>query len=129
MVPRKRSGLGSFLPCGQGPRHQFFQGTAQGLVERPDDSLGGFVEVSIHPHAIGCDTRPVGYVEGWYVEPDLRTTGVGRSLLDAAESWARDRGCREMASDAIVGNDASVAAHQACGYTVTERLVHFRKRL
>jgi len=99
------------------------------VAVRPNGLLGGFVEASIHPHAIGCDTRPVGYVEGWYVDADLRAAGVGRSLLAAAESWSREHGCREMASDALLDNRVSLAAHEACGYVVTERLVHFKKVL
>jgi aminoglycoside 6'-N-acetyltransferase I len=99
------------------------------VAVRPEGGLGGFVEASIHPHAIGCETNPVGYVEGWYVDPDLRGTGVGRELLVAAELWARDRGCREMASDTLFDNDLGLAAHRACGYTVTGRLIHFKKPL
>jgi len=67
---------------------------------------GGFAEVSIHPHALGCETQPVGYLEGWWVDPDLRRTGLGRRLLAAAEDWARAKGCREMASDTDLGNAA-----------------------
>ena len=99
------------------------------VVVRPTGSLGGFVEVSIHPHAIGCDTRPVGYLEGWFVDPDLRGTGVGRGLLAAAESWSRSKGCREMASDSLSGNEVGFASHRACGYIVTGKLVHFKRRL
>ena len=99
------------------------------VAVRPAGCLGGFVEASIHPHAIGCDTRPVGYLEGWYVDPDLRRTGVGRELLAAAESWARSRDCIEMASDTVSDNEAGFAAHQACGYAETGRLIHFKKRL
>ena len=99
------------------------------VAVRPAGSLGGFVEVSTHPHAIGCETRPVAYIEGWYVDPDLRGTGVGRGLLAAAESWARSKGFDEMASDTLFDNEAGLAAHRACGYVVTGRLIHFRKRL
>ncbi|MBU0719126.1 MAG: GNAT family N-acetyltransferase [Planctomycetes bacterium] len=99
------------------------------VAVRSAGSLGGFAETSIHPHAIGCDTRPVGYLEGWYVDQDLRGSGIGRELLAAAESWARLRGCLEMASDALLDNQVSLAAHHACGYSTTARLVHFKKRL
>ncbi len=97
------------------------------VAARPSGLLGGFVEASIHPHAIGCDTRPVGYVEGWFVDPDLRGTGVGRDLLAAAESWARNLGCREMASDTLFENEVGLRAHLACGYEETDRLIHFKK--
>ncbi len=99
------------------------------VAVRPTGTLGGFVEASIHPHAIGCDTRPVGYLEGWYVDQDLRGTGIGRRLLAAAESWALSRGCVEMASDTLFDNEGGFSAHRACGYIVTGRLIHFKKRL
>ena len=99
------------------------------MAVRPTGGLGGFVEVSIHPHAIGCDTRPVGYVEGWYVDADLRRSEIGRQLLAAAEAWARSKGCVEMTSDTLLGNEVGFASHQACGYDVTGRLIHFKKRL
>lgn len=94
-----------------------------------DGSLCGLVEVSIHPNAIGCETQPVGYVEGWYVDPEVRRRGVGRQLLAAAEAWAGARGCREMASDTQLDNAISAAAHRAAGYEETDRAIHFRKRL
>ncbi|UCC31976.1 MAG: GNAT family N-acetyltransferase [Phycisphaerales bacterium] len=99
------------------------------VAVRPTGSLGGFVEASIHPHAIGCDTRPVGYVEGWYIDQDLRGLGIGRRLLTAAETWARSKGCTEIASDTLSDNESGLAAHRACGYTITGSLIHFKKRL
>ena len=99
------------------------------VAVRTSGGLGGFVETSIHPHAIGCDTRRVGYVEGWYVDSDLRGSGVGRALVAKAESWARSKGCAEMASDTLADNEAGLAAHQACGYVETGTLIHFKKRL
>ena len=96
---------------------------------RPEGGLGGFIEVSQRSYADGCDTRPVGYIEGWYVDPDLRRQGVGKALVEAAEGWAASLGCSEMASDAEEDNEVSLLAHQALGYTITERLVHFCKKL
>jgi aminoglycoside 6'-N-acetyltransferase I len=99
------------------------------FAERPGGGLCGFLEASIRPWADGCETRPVGYIEGWYVDPDMRRCGVGRALVEAAEAWARSRGCRQMASDAELWNEISHQAHGALGYEETGRLVLFKKDL
>ncbi len=96
---------------------------------RPGGGLRGFVEVGIRDYAEGCDTNWVGYVEGWYVDPDARGRGVGRALIAAAEAWAAEQGCREMASDAELANTGSQAAHGRLGYAEVGRSVHFRKVL
>src|SRR5262249_39592215 len=99
------------------------------VAERPAGGLCGFVEASIRPFAEDCTTRPVGYVEGWFVDPDVRRQGVGRKLVKAAEAWAAAHGCREMASDALLGDAVSHQAHKALGFEESGRLLHFRKRL
>jgi aminoglycoside 6'-N-acetyltransferase I len=99
------------------------------VAARPTDGLCGFLEAAIWPYAEGCETHSVGYIEGWYVDADMRQNGVGRLLVQAAEAWARSRGCREMASDTEVENVESQRAHAALGFQETARLVHFRKRL
>jgi aminoglycoside 6'-N-acetyltransferase I len=96
---------------------------------RPDGSLCGFVEAGTRAYAEGCETSPVGYIEGWYVDPDVRLQGYGRTLLEAAEEWARSAGYREMGSDALLDNTASHRAHERSGYEEVERLVVFRKSL
>ena len=102
------------------------------LVLVADDGTGrliGFLEASIRPFAEDCETDHVGYLEGWFVEPDQRRKGIGRELVAAAERWARQNGCTEMASDAEVGNERSITAHASLGYKETSRLVHLRKEL
>jgi aminoglycoside 6'-N-acetyltransferase I len=99
------------------------------VAERPGGGLCGFLEAAIRPWADGCDHRPVGYVEGWYVDEDVRRRGVGRALVEAAEAWARSKGCRQMASDAELWNAVSHQAHGALGYRETARLVLFKKDL
>ncbi len=116
------------------------RGEMLGILDHPDSQfvavadagngmLAGFLEASIRPFVEDCSTEMVGYLEGWYVDPEFRQHGIGDRLVDFAEEWARSRGCREMASDAEIYNDKSIAAHRGLGYEETSRLVHFRKEL
>lgn len=98
------------------------------VAERQDERLGGFLELSVRNYAEGC-SGDTPYVESWYVDEDLRGTGIGRALMEAAERWARDRGFTDLASDALLDNSLSHAAHQALGFEVVERIVVFRKSL
>jgi aminoglycoside 6'-N-acetyltransferase I len=99
------------------------------VAERPGGGLCGFLEAATRSRANGCDATPIGYIEGWCVDEDMRRQGVGRSLVEAAEAWARARGCRQMASDAELWNETSHMAHGAVGYEETGRLVLFKKDL
>jgi len=87
----------------------------------------GFIELCLRNRAEGCDTSPVPYIEGIYVEAEHRRSGIGRALVVAAELWAKQRGHTEMASDARIENDTSLAAHKAYGFAVVERIICFRK--
>jgi aminoglycoside 6'-N-acetyltransferase I len=100
------------------------------VAEDAESRTIGFVEVALRSHADGCDARqPVGFIEGWYVSADHRRSGVGRALIKVAEDWALEQGCIEMASDTWIDNPGSERAHQALGYEVVDRCVHFRKPL
>ena len=94
-----------------------------------EGQLVAFVEVGLRDHGEGCETSPVGYIEAWFVGEYVRGQKVGRDLIRAAEEWAREKGCAEMASDTWLENEASIAAHLKLGYWEAERLVHFVKRL
>jgi aminoglycoside 6'-N-acetyltransferase I len=97
------------------------------VAVRPDGGLCGMVEVAIHSSAPGCTSDRIGYLEGWYVDTDMRGQGLGGRLVATAEAWARSVGCREMASDTIPAYPTSPAAHHALGYQTVEW--HFRKDL
>ena len=91
--------------------------------------LVAFIETGLRDYAEGCETSPVGYILAWYVDPHVRGQKLGRELIRVAEQWAREKGCREMASDTWLDNDASIQAHLKMGYYEVDRLVHFVKRL
>ena len=89
----------------------------------------GMIEARLREYGEGCETSPVGYIEAWFVYPEMRGRGVAGVLTLAAEDWARSKGCTEMASDTWLDNGSSIRAHLKIGYLEVERLVHFVKRL
>jgi aminoglycoside 6'-N-acetyltransferase I len=90
----------------------------------------GFIEGSIRGDYVnGTESSPVGFVEGVFVTPTWRRKGVARQLFEAIGDWARARGCRELASDALLENIGSQRAHAALGFKETERVVYFVKNL
>jgi len=91
--------------------------------------LCGFAEVSVRSYADGCASSPVAFLEGWYVDPDRRGSGVGRALVGAVEAWARERGLQELASDALLDNEAGQRAHERLGFIEVDRAVRYRKPL
>jgi putative acetyltransferase len=122
--------INAFLATGAFRWTEPLLGLAIFVAVRPGGGLCGFLEASIRPYAEGCATWPVGYVEGWFVDADVRRQGIGTRLVRAAEQWAARQGCREMASDAHAENTVSRHAHQALGFVeLSGAVVHLRKRL
>ena len=91
--------------------------------------LGGFIELSVRPRVDGSMSDRLGYVEGWYVDPDLRGHGWGRKLIRAAKTWTAAQGLTELGSDAELANKPGIAAHRACGFRETFRLVLFLQKV
>lgn len=98
--------------------------------EREEDKvLAGFVEVSTRDYAEGCSSSPVGYVEGLYVAEGWRRRGIGKKLVERGYAWMAGRGCTEVASDALLENEESIAFHKRIGFVEVERQVVFRRKL
>ena len=53
-------------------------------------SAGHFLEASIHLTAEGCHPGRIGYVEGWYVDPDGAGRGSGGGTDPGGRTWAAD---------------------------------------
>jgi aminoglycoside 6'-N-acetyltransferase I len=103
--------------------------TAVIVAVRATGSLCGFVEVGERTNADGCESGPVSYVEGWWVDADVRRQRIGARLIEAVESFARSRGYRELASDTETHNVISQRAHEQLGFKELDRLVLYRKDL
>jgi aminoglycoside 6'-N-acetyltransferase I len=86
----------------------------------------GFVEASKRVDYVnGTNSSPVAFLEGLYVEPASRGSGVARALVAAVEAWAAEAGYTELASDSPIENTVAHAVHRALGFAETERVVYF----
>jgi aminoglycoside 6'-N-acetyltransferase I len=95
-----------------------------------DDAAIGFAEATLrHDNVNGCDTSPVGFLEGLYVREAYRRRGVARRLCSEIERWAAALGCREIGSDTYLDFLDSQRMHTALGFEERERVVCYRKRL
>jgi len=99
------------------------------IANTAEGEPAGFAEVGLRPYANGCETRPVPFLEGIWVEAQFRRQGLGAQLMAHIEAFLAARGFREIGSDALIDNRVSHAAHCAWGFSETERVVYFRKAL
>jgi aminoglycoside 6'-N-acetyltransferase I len=103
---------------------------AASMAVAVDGGLVGFAEAALRRDYVnGCETTPVAFLEGLFVEPAHRRTGVARMLVAAVEHWGRRAGCVELASDALLDDCDSHAFHLGAGFEETERVVFYRKNL
>ncbi len=99
------------------------------VAESPEGEPRAFAEVGLRAYAEGCVTSPVAYVEGIWVDPEARHTGVATALVRLAEAWGVALGLRELASDVEADNAASLAFHRAAGFEDAGTVIGFRLRL
>lgn len=103
---------------------------AVAFLARDGSTCMGFAEASLrHEYVNGCDTSPVAFLEGIFVEPPYRRAGVARALSEAVARWGTEHGCAEMASDADWENPQGIAWHIASGFDETERVIFYRRLL
>ena len=106
------------------------------IVAKPDaafflaENASGFAQCQLrYDYVEGTESSPVGYLEGIYVEEGCRRQGLARALLAACENWARERGCREFASDCELTNTQSLRFHLSLGFEEANRIICFTKKL
>lgn len=99
------------------------------VAERAAGGLCGFAEIGSREFAEGCASSPVAYLEGIWVDSDVRRRGVALGLVRHAERWARAHGFSELGSDCAIENTASHAFHTAAGFGEAGRNICFRRHL
>ena len=100
------------------------------FVERAGGQAVGVAFCGLrHDYVEGCETSPVGYLEGVSVKDGYRLQGLARRLVSECEQWAREKGCSEFASDCELDNPESLSFHTALGFREANRIVCFTKEL
>ena len=95
-----------------------------------DQNYVAFIQLSLrYDYVEGTETSPVGYIEGIFVKPEFRKSGLAGQLMMQGEKWARQKGCRQYASDTEINNQVSISFHKKQGFTEAGRLVCFVKDL
>ena len=72
-----------------------------------DGELVGFLTAYQDIHSVRFGYR--AWVEDFAVQPEHRSRGIGKALLDAAKGWARERGATHLELDSA---EARVDAHR-----------------
>lgn len=104
--------------------------TLQLLSYNDQQQAIAMLEASIrYEYVNGTQTSPVAFLEGIYVLPEYRLSGVATTLVQQVEDWAKQFSCTEFASDAAIDNTISHAMHRALGFQETERVVYFKKKI
>lgn len=100
------------------------------FTEKLDENLIGVALCCLrHDYVEACETSPVGYLEGVSVKETYRNQGVAKRLVEECEQWAREKGCREFASDCEMSNTASLNFHLQIGFQEQNRIICFKKIL
>ena len=87
---------------------------AQAFVATIDGQACGVI--SFYPDRDYFTDHPRAYVDNLVVAQESEGKGVGRSLLDFVERWARDHGYREVVLDVFAGNQRAIAFYERQGY-------------
>lgn len=96
------------------------------VAETPAGGVIGWVHVSVNP-LIESDVR--AEINGLVVAKGHRSLGAGRVLLEEAERWARDRGCRTVSLRSNVIRDRAHRFYERLGYEHYKTQKAFRKTL
>lgn len=94
-----------------------------------DGEAVAFAEASIRPFANGCESRPVPFLEGIWIDPSHRKQGIGKGLIDFIAHYFAQKGFFELGSDTEIANVDSLLAHKQWGFEETERVVYFRRKI
>jgi GNAT superfamily N-acetyltransferase len=96
------------------------------VAEGADAGVIGWVHVSVS-HLLESDTR--AEVNGLIVAEGQRSEGAGTKLLQAAEEWARRRGCKGMNVRSNVIRERAHKFYEVHGYEHYKSQKAFRKPL
>jgi GNAT superfamily N-acetyltransferase len=96
------------------------------VAEMSDGYVAGWIGVSIFRAVeVDCCVEITGLI----VDQEIRSRGIGKVLIDAAEQWARQRGCDAIRVRSNVIRDRAHLFYQRNGYECVKTQVSLHKDL
>jgi GNAT superfamily N-acetyltransferase len=96
------------------------------VAELPSGELAGFMELVVERL---IDAEPRVDVAGLVVSETCRGIGIGRTLMEHAEKWAAERGCRIVHLRSNLKRVGAHAFYERLGYQHFKTQKAFRKVL
>lgn len=96
------------------------------VAEHPGGQIAGWIGLYVF-RAVELETTVE--ISGLIVGEDVRSCGIGKTLLDAAEEWARSIGCSAVSVRSNVTRDRAHRFYAANGYEHTKTQKELRKQL
>jgi len=89
------------------------------ILAEVDHAVAGFVGVMIRvtPEEPDEDQRPYAYISDLVVLPEYRRRGIGRALLEQAETVARESGAPILRVGVLARNATAVRLYRTTGFT------------
>lgn len=94
------------------------------VAEDAEGQPGGYVHVNVETDYFG---RTLAHIEILAVSSAAEGRGAGRTLVEAAEAWARSEGLDLISLNVFANNARALALYQRLGYTPDT--LHYAKPL
>ncbi len=101
-------------------------GHAVFVAELTGGQIAGWIGMFIY-RAVEAEAR--AEVSGLVVDAHMRSRGIGQQLLERAEQWARDKGCRTIGLRTNVIRERAHVFYERQGYQHTKTQRTYRKAL
>ena len=81
-----------------------------------DASLNGFVQ--LYPSFCSVSMIPILILYDLFVDPDIRTKGIGRSLMNKAEQYAQENGFKRLELSTAKDNFIGQSLYESLGLSL-----------
>jgi GNAT superfamily N-acetyltransferase len=96
------------------------------VAVKPQGEIVGWLHARIS-HLVESDQQVE--IGGLVVDESYQGRGVGRRLMERAEAWAREKGCRSVYVRSNVIRQGAHLFYQKLGYSILKTQFAFRKSL
>lgn len=88
-------------------------------VAAHDQTLAGYIAIidDVPPAGADDEQAPYTYINDLVVLPEYRQQGLGRALLEQAETYARARGATQLRLRALSKNQPAARLYRTLGFT------------